>query len=92
LLLFLVLTYSCSDDIIERNNEFSINQQIATVRIIGNPFYHQQMNSQLPFLLQQATDYKRNQRDQEFPREYNRRTKNSINYWNVGSVLRWNEL
>jgi hypothetical protein len=47
-------------------------------------YQHQQMNCR-----SSAT---KDQRDQEFPREYNRRTKNSINYWNVGSVLRWNEI
>jgi hypothetical protein len=36
------------------------------------------MNSQLPLLQQAPLTTKRDQRDQEFPREYNRRTKKIV--------------
>jgi hypothetical protein len=54
LLLFLVLTYSCSD-IIERNNEFPILNPTNSDSEAGNwkPYLlTSEMNSQLPFLLQ----------------------------------------
>jgi hypothetical protein len=97
LLLFLVLTYSCSDDIIERNNEFPILNPTNSDSEAGNwKPYLLTSADEFPVAVPLATstaDYKREINEiKSFQENITEEQKNSIKYWNVGSVLRWNEI
>lgn len=97
LLLLLVLFYSCSDDIIERNNLFPVLNPTNSDSDAGN---------WKPYLLTSAdefpvaapvstsTAYYRGEINEikSLQENITEEQKNMINYWKVGAVLRWNEI
>ena len=97
LLLFIVLTYSCNDDITERNNEFPKLNPTNTDATAG---------TWKPYLLtapdEFAIDVPVATNTPAYTREINEiksfqvnitdEQKRIIKYWSVGGVLRWNEI
>lgn len=95
--LFLAFTYSCSDDITERNEEFHALNPTNTDELAGTwkPFLLTTPNEfslDIPIATNSTAFTREINEIKSYQANLTEKQKEIIKYWSAGGVLRWNEI